>query len=94
MSHFNSSEPLIAGALWQCRGNGDCLDWQDKEITAEIFMSGGAGYVLSQEAVRRFTEGHSSSCRPGDHGAEDVEMSRCLQRLGTSFIDSRDMEGR
>ena len=41
LSHFNSSEPLMAGALWQCRGNGDCLDWQDKEITAEIFMSGG-----------------------------------------------------
>ena len=43
----------MAGALWQCRGNGDCLDWQDKEITAEMFMSGGAGYVLSQEAVRQ-----------------------------------------
>ena len=24
LSHFNSSSALIAGALWRCRGNGDC----------------------------------------------------------------------
>ena len=24
LSHFNSSSPLIAGALWRCRGNRDC----------------------------------------------------------------------
>ena len=57
-------------------------------------MSGGAGYVLSREAVRRFKEGQEKSCRPGDLGPEDVEMSRCLQRLGASFIDTRDSEGR
>jgi glycoprotein-N-acetylgalactosamine 3-beta-galactosyltransferase len=59
-------------------------------------MTGGAGYVLSREAVRRFVAGHSDPgiCRPGEEGPEDVEMSRCLQRLGASFIDTRDKYGR
>ena len=59
-------------------------------------MTGGAGYVLSREAARLFVSGYSDSikCRPGDEGAEDVEMSRCLQRLGASFIDTRDKYGR
>ena len=59
-------------------------------------MTGGAGYVLSREAGRLFVSGHSDQarCRPGDRGPEDVEMSRCLQRLGASFIDTRDRNGR
>ena len=59
-------------------------------------MSGGAGYVLSREAVRRFVSGHvdQTKCRPVDEGPEDMEMSRCLQRLGVSFIDTRDKNGR
>ena len=59
-------------------------------------MTGGAGYVLSREAVTRFVSGHgdASKCRPGDEGPEDVEMSRCLQRLGVNFVDTRDKYGR
>ena len=59
-------------------------------------MTGGAGYVLSREAVRLFLSGHDNpaKCRPGNSGPEDVEMSRCLQRLGASFIDTRDKHGR
>ena len=59
-------------------------------------MTGGAGYVLSREAVTRFVSGHgdASKCRPGDEGPEDVEMSRCLQRLGVNFLDTRDKYGR
>ena len=71
-----------------------CKDWQDESRSEQLYMSGGAGYVLSREAVRRFREGQGKSCRPGDLGPEDVEMSRCLQRLGASFIDTRDSEGR
>ena len=59
-------------------------------------MTGGAGYVLSKEAARLFVsgQGDKDKCRPRDKGPEDVEMSRCLQRMGVSFIDTRDKYGR
>ena len=60
------------------------------------YMSGGAGYVLSQEALRRFVEAglNDTSCRQDDDGAEDVEMGKCLQNLNVTSGDSRDEIGR
>ena len=63
LSHFNSSSALMAGALWRCRGNGDCQDWKDKSQAEQIFMSGGAGYVLSWEAVRQAGLSLVEDCR-------------------------------
>ena len=50
LSHFNSSEPLIAGAMWACRGNGDCADWQDSNRTDEVSRAEADIHVKRSQA--------------------------------------------
>ena len=60
-------------------------------------MSGGAGYVLSREALKRFvTSGlhNQKFCTASDTGHEDIEIGLCLDRCGVEFIDTRDRLGR
>lgn len=61
---YSSSYPIYFG----CRF---------KPFVKQGYMSGGAGYVLSKEAVIRFIEQaipDKSKCREDGDGAEDVEM--------------------
>ncbi|GAV08328.1 hypothetical protein RvY_18040 [Ramazzottius varieornatus] len=61
----------------------------------EGYMSGGAGYLLSQKALRSFVEEglNRSLCKVDNSGAEDAEMGICLHHLNVTFGDSRDDSG-
>ena len=59
------------------------------------FYSGGAGYIISKEALKRY--GEKAKVDPGcpkDGGAEDVEFGKCMQSLGVKTGDSTDALGR
>jgi len=80
LSDKNSSSPVYFGHKF-------------KPYVEQGYFSGGAGYVLSKEALKRFVEkglNNTRLCRGGTQGAEDVEMGKCMASLGVEAGDSRD----
>ena len=70
LSAYNTSEPIAFGHKF-------------KKFIKQGFFSGGAGYVLSKEATKRFVEqglSNSSICRQDHGGAEDVEMGTFMNQ--------------
>ena len=84
LKNYDPNEPIYFGRRF-------------KPYVKQGYMSGGAGYVLSKMALKRFvTQGlhNAGICRSDPGGAEDLEMGRCMQNVGVRAGDSRDKLGR
>lgn len=79
----NTSDPVFFGHKF-------------KPYVDQGYFSGGAGYVLSKEALTRLVENglrNKTNCRADNGGHEDLEMGKCMSSLGVSAGDSRDSLG-
>ena len=86
LQSHNTSKPIYFGSKF-------------KSIVQQGWMSGGAGYVLSKEALHHFvTQGimdkSGKLCRKDNGGAEDVELGKCMESINVEAGDSRDALGR
>ncbi|XP_042234402.1 glycoprotein-N-acetylgalactosamine 3-beta-galactosyltransferase 1-like [Homarus americanus] len=82
---YDPDFPIYFGAKLRAKDN------------SQVFMSGGAGYVLSRAALKLVVEKgftNSTICKAENKGREDVELGRCMQAVGVMFGDSRDHLGR
>ncbi|RXN06719.1 glyco -N-acetylgalactosamine 3-beta-galactosyltransferase 1-like protein [Labeo rohita] len=81
LSKHNTEEPLYFGRRFM-------------PFVAQGYMSGGAGYVLSKEALRRFVKGFADGFCTHNTENEDIGLGHCMQTMKVQMGDSRDVLGR
>ncbi|XP_027013669.1 glycoprotein-N-acetylgalactosamine 3-beta-galactosyltransferase 1 [Tachysurus fulvidraco] len=77
LSGYNTDEPVYLGHRFGM-------------FVTQGYMSGGAGYVLSREAIRRFVQGFSSGQCTHTSPLEDVALGMCMETMKVKAGDSRD----
>lgn len=79
LSSHSPTEPIYFGHLFKTQVIGG-------------FPSGGAGYIWSKEALKRYgkRKRNVSACKPKQRTAEDVHMGECMHYLNVKAADGRD----
>ncbi|XP_075119238.1 glycoprotein-N-acetylgalactosamine 3-beta-galactosyltransferase 1-A-like [Leptodactylus fuscus] len=81
LSNYSTEQPLYFGKRF-------------KVFVKQGYMSGGAGYVLSKESLRRFIEGFNTGVCTHKSSVEDLELGDCMEKMGVIPADTRDSEKR
>ncbi|KAM5181994.1 glycoprotein-N-acetylgalactosamine 3-beta-galactosyltransferase 1-like isoform 1-T2 [Mantella aurantiaca] len=81
LSNYTSEQPVYFGKRF-------------KPFAKQGYMSGGAGYVLSKEALKRFVEGFRNGTCKHTTSVEDLALGQCMEKMGVIAGDSRDTEKR
>ncbi|KAM9198598.1 glycoprotein-N-acetylgalactosamine 3-beta-galactosyltransferase 1-like [Dugong dugon] len=81
LANYDPEEPIYFGRRF-------------RPFVKQGYMSGGAGYVLSKEALKRFVAASKmNTCTPGTP-FEDLELGICMEIIKVRAEDSRDPTGK
>lgn len=81
LSKFDTEKPLYLGRKFS-------------PFITQGYMSGGAGYVLSKEALRRFIKGFDTGQCSHFSSIEDMALGKCMETMKVVPVDTRDVKGR
>ncbi|KAG8129618.1 putative Glycoprotein [Naja naja] len=81
LSNYSSSRPIYFGRRF-------------RPFAKQGYMSGGGGYVLSKEALRRFVAGFATKVCSHTSSVEDLALGQCMEKMGVEAGDSRDTRKR
>ncbi|KAM4796042.1 glycoprotein-N-acetylgalactosamine 3-beta-galactosyltransferase 1-like [Rhinophrynus dorsalis] len=81
LSNYTPDEPVYFGKRF-------------KPFAKQGYMSGGAGYVLSKEALKRFVEGFRTEVCRHTTSVEDLALGVCMEKMGVIAGDARDTKKR
>lgn len=81
LSKYDTEKPLYFGRRFA-------------PFVSQGYMSGGAGYVLSREALRRFIKGFETGECTHFSTIEDMALGKCMETMKVEPVDTRDVKGR